>query len=39
VSTKEDVVVRVKEITGGAGAWAALDPVAGTFTRTVRPCI
>lgn len=38
MSTK-DVVERVKEFTGGAGAWAALDPVAGTFTSTVRSCI
>lgn len=35
-SSKEDVVQRVKDITGGEGAWAALDPVAGSFTSTVR---
>lgn len=32
ISTKdEDVVARVKEITGGKGAWAALDAVCGTM--------
>lgn len=30
-------MARVKEITGGEGAWAGLDPMAGTFTGTVRP--
>jgi NADPH:quinone reductase-like Zn-dependent oxidoreductase len=35
VSTEEDVVQRVKEITNGEGAWAALDPMAGTFTSTM----
>jgi threonine dehydrogenase-like Zn-dependent dehydrogenase len=32
---EEDVVQRVMEITGGEGAYAALDPVAGDFTSTV----
>lgn len=32
---EEDVVARVKDITGGEGAHAALDPVAGDFTATV----
>jgi len=33
ISTKdEDLVARVKEITGGKGAWAALDAVCGTMT-------
>lgn len=31
-SQTEDVVARVKEITGGQGAYAALDPVAGYNT-------
>mmetsp|Transcript_1051 Transcript_1051/g.3213 ORF Transcript_1051/g.3213 Transcript_1051/m.3213 type:complete len:338 (+) Transcript_1051:236-1249(+) len=31
-SSKEDLVARVKEITGGEGAYAALDPVAGITT-------
>jgi NADPH:quinone reductase-like Zn-dependent oxidoreductase len=31
----EDVVQRVLEITGGEGAYAALDPIAGDFTGTV----
>ena len=29
VSSEEDVVARVKEITGGEGAWGAVDAVAG----------
>lgn len=33
ISTKdEDVAARVKEITGGKGAWGALDAVCGTMT-------
>lgn len=32
---EEDVVQRVMEITGGEGAYAALDPVAGDFTGTL----
>ena len=32
---QEDVVQRVLEITGGEGAYAALDPIAGDFTGTV----
>jgi hypothetical protein len=32
---EEDIVQRVMEITGGEGAYAALDPVAGDFTSTV----
>lgn len=32
---EEDIVQRVLEITGGEGAYAALDPVAGDFTSTV----
>ena len=31
-SADEDVVARVKEITAGKGAWAALDAVCGTMT-------
>ncbi len=34
-SSSDDVVARVKEITGGAGAWGALDAVNGEFTGTV----
>ena len=32
---EEDVVQRVLEITGGEGAYAALDPIAGDFSGTV----
>ena len=35
-SQTEDVVARVKEITDGKGAYAALDPVAGYNTSDVR---
>jgi len=35
VSTEEDVVARVKEITGGKGAYGALDAVSGTMTGTL----
>jgi hypothetical protein len=34
-SQTEDVVARVKEITGGQGAYSALDPVAGYTTSDV----
>lgn len=34
-SVEEDVVARVKEITAGRGAWAALDAVAGDMTQTL----
>lgn len=34
-SSAEDVAARVKEITGGEGAYSGLDPVAGTGTGTV----
>lgn len=34
-SSKEDVVARVKEITGGKGAYGALDAVAGKNTKTI----
>jgi trans-2-enoyl-CoA reductase len=33
-SSDEDVVARVKEITGGQGAWGGLDAVCGTMTAT-----
>lgn len=36
---EEDVVARVQDITGGEGAYAALDPVAGDFTATMLQCI
>jgi NADPH:quinone reductase-like Zn-dependent oxidoreductase len=35
--SEEDIVTRVKDITGGEGAYAALDPIAGDFTGTVSP--
>lgn len=35
-SGTEDVVARVMEITKGEGAYAALDPINGTFTGTVK---
>lgn len=35
VSSKEDVVKRVKEITGGRGAYAALECVGGDITEKV----
>ncbi|KAG0607990.1 hypothetical protein M758_8G069700 [Ceratodon purpureus] len=35
VSTEEDVVARVKEITGGKGAYGALDAICGTMTKTI----
>ncbi|KAG0607988.1 hypothetical protein M758_8G069500 [Ceratodon purpureus] len=38
-STDEDVVARVKEITGGKGAWGALDPVGGTITGMLASCV
>lgn len=38
-SSKEDMVVRVKEITGGAGAWAALDAVSGAMTQRLGACM
>ena len=31
----EDVVARVKEITGGKGAWGAVDAVAGPLTQRI----
>lgn len=34
-SSSEDVTARVKEITGGTGAYSALDAVAGSSTGTV----
>jgi NADPH:quinone reductase-like Zn-dependent oxidoreductase len=34
-SSDEDVVQRVRDITSGEGAWAGLDPVAGSFTSTL----
>lgn len=34
-SSSEDLVQRVQDITGSEGAWAGLDPVAGSFTSTV----
>jgi trans-2-enoyl-CoA reductase len=34
-SSDEDVVARVKEITGGKGAWGGLDAVCGTTTGTI----
>lgn len=34
-SSEEDVVARVKAITSGRGAWAALDAVSGTMTQTL----
>ena len=34
-STDEDVVARAKEITGGRGAWGALDAVGGAMTGTL----
>lgn len=34
-SVEEDVVARVKEITAGRGAWAALDAVPGDMTQTL----
>lgn len=33
---KEDLVQRSREVTQGRGAYTSLDPVAGTFTDTVR---
>jgi trans-2-enoyl-CoA reductase len=38
-SAEEDVAARVKEITGGKGAWGALDAVAGTMTQTLASCV
>lgn len=38
-STEEDVVARVQEITGGKGAWGALDAVCGTMTGTLVSCV
>jgi trans-2-enoyl-CoA reductase len=38
-SAEEDVAARVKEITGGKGAWGALDSVAGTMTQTLASCV
>jgi trans-2-enoyl-CoA reductase len=32
-------LIRVKEITGGKGAWGALDAVAGTMTQTLASCV
>lgn len=37
-SSSEDVVERVQAITGGKGAYTALDPVGGEFTQLVRGC-
>ncbi len=37
-SSSEDVVERVQAITGGRGAYSALDPVGGDFTKLVRRC-
>ncbi len=37
-SSSEDVVERVQAITGGRGAYSALDPVGGDFTQLVRRC-
>jgi trans-2-enoyl-CoA reductase len=34
-SSDEDVVARVKEITGGKGAWGGLDAVSGASTGTI----
>lgn len=33
--TAEDFVARTKDITGGDGAYSALDPIAGTATSQV----
>jgi trans-2-enoyl-CoA reductase len=38
-SADEDVVARVKEITGGKGAWGALDAIAGSMTQTLASCV
>lgn len=38
-STDEDVVARAKEITGGKGAWGALDAVSGIMTQTLAACV
>lgn len=38
-SNEEDVVARAKAITGGKGAWGALDAVSGTTTGTLASCV
>lgn len=38
-SGDEDVVARVAEITGGKMAYGAIDPVAGTSTKTTAACV
>lgn len=38
-TAEEDVVERVKEITAGAGAYGAVDPVAGDMTMTLQSSV
>lgn len=38
-SSTEDVIARVKEITGGKLAYGALDPVAGGTTKVIAACV
>jgi trans-2-enoyl-CoA reductase len=38
-SSDEDVMARVKAITGGKGAWGALDAVCGASTGTLASCV
>lgn len=37
-SADEDVAARVREITGGKGAWGVMDAVAGAMTQTLASC-
>ena len=42
INTEEpgvDVAARVREITGGAGAWGAVDPVAGATTAVLSAAV
>ena len=39
LSSDEDVVSRVKEITHGKLAYGAIDPIGGKFTKTVGSCV
>lgn len=39
VSTEDDVPAKVHEITGGKGAWAALEPVCGPGTAAITASI
>jgi NADPH:quinone reductase-like Zn-dependent oxidoreductase len=37
-SAEEDVPSRVREITGGRGAWGVLDAIGGAMTQTLATC-